>query len=101
MQADFRPPKKRSRIQEEYEGPLPVNCRPAESCEFRAELINQHVLVCHPEHIKMIHKQVWVQSAGQPADFKHACYCCYILNMLWDGGICQNEITNSLKVKSM
>lgn len=58
MQADFRPPKRRSRIRDEYEGPLPVSRDPAESSEFRAELISQHVLVCHPEHIQKIHNQV-------------------------------------------
>uniref|UniRef100_H2SBI7 tRNA-splicing endonuclease subunit Sen2 n=1 Tax=Takifugu rubripes TaxID=31033 RepID=H2SBI7_TAKRU len=62
MQADFRPPKRRNRIQEEYGGALPVgrpgeSGGPGESGELRAELINQHVLVCHPEHIKKIHNQ--------------------------------------------
>lgn len=64
MQADFRPPKRRSRIREDYEGPLPVSRDPdpdpdpGPSSEFRGELINQHVLVCHPEHIRKIHNQV-------------------------------------------
>lgn len=65
MQADFRPPKRRSRIREEYEGSLPVSREPGESSacrtegrEFRGELINQHVLVCHPQHIQKIHNQV-------------------------------------------
>lgn len=65
MEADFRPPKRRKRIREEYEDPLPVSRDPGESSgfagersEFKGELINQHVLVCHPEHIKKIHNQV-------------------------------------------
>lgn len=70
MQAEFRPPKRRSRIQEEYGGALPVSGRPGESGELRAELINQHVVVCHPEHIKKIHNQVY--SSVPPAQFKRA-----------------------------
>lgn len=64
MQADFRPPKRRSRVREEYEGPLPVSRDPGQSSEFRGELINQHVLVCQPDHITKIHNQVCRSVCG-------------------------------------
>ncbi|XP_068171854.1 tRNA-splicing endonuclease subunit Sen2 [Antennarius striatus] len=57
MQADFRPPKRRTRVREQYEGPLPVSQTPEDSVQFRAEIINQHVLVWDPEHIDRIHSQ--------------------------------------------
>lgn len=58
MQAEFRAPRRRIRVQEDYEAPLPVCRRPGERSEFRAQLINQHVLICLPDHIKKIHDQV-------------------------------------------
>ncbi|GAA6233081.1 tRNA-splicing endonuclease subunit Sen2 [Lates japonicus] len=57
MQAEFRAPRRRTRVQEEYEAPLPVSRSPGERTKLRAELINQHVLVCHPDHIQKIHNQ--------------------------------------------
>ncbi|XP_051804154.1 tRNA-splicing endonuclease subunit Sen2 [Acanthochromis polyacanthus] len=57
MQAEFRAPRRRARVQEEYEGSLPVSRRPEERSLFRAELINQHVLIRDPEHIQKIHNQ--------------------------------------------
>ncbi|XP_026163869.1 tRNA-splicing endonuclease subunit Sen2 isoform X2 [Mastacembelus armatus] len=57
MQAEFRAPRRRARVQEEYEAPLPVSRVPEQRSHFRAQLINQHVLVCHPDHIQKIHNQ--------------------------------------------
>ncbi|XP_069544741.1 tRNA-splicing endonuclease subunit Sen2 [Brachyistius frenatus] len=57
MQAEFRAPRRRTRVHEEYEAPLPVSRSPEERSHFRAEIINQHVLVCHPDHIQKIHNQ--------------------------------------------
>ncbi|TKS65697.1 tRNA-splicing endonuclease subunit [Collichthys lucidus] len=57
MQAEFRPPRRRTRVHEEYQAPLPVSRSPEERSHFRAQLINQHVLVCHPDHIQNIHNQ--------------------------------------------
>ncbi|XP_030277485.1 tRNA-splicing endonuclease subunit Sen2 isoform X2 [Sparus aurata] len=57
MQAEFRAPRRRARVQEEYEAPLPVSRDPEERNDYRAQLINQHVLVCHPDHIQKIHNQ--------------------------------------------
>ncbi|KAM8756331.1 tRNA-splicing endonuclease subunit Sen2 [Acanthopagrus schlegelii] len=57
MQAEFRAPRRRARVQEEYEAPLPVSRDPEERSNYRAQLINQHVLVCHPDHIQKIHNQ--------------------------------------------
>ncbi|KAK2915580.1 tRNA-splicing endonuclease subunit Sen2 [Channa argus] len=57
MQAEFRPPRRRNRVREEYEAPLPVCRSPGERSHLRAELINQHVLVCDPDHIQKIYSQ--------------------------------------------
>ncbi|XP_041835941.1 tRNA-splicing endonuclease subunit Sen2 [Melanotaenia boesemani] len=57
MQADFRAPRRRTRVHEDFEAPLPVSRIPEERTHYRAELINQHVLVCHPDHIQKIHNQ--------------------------------------------
>ncbi|XP_051249764.1 tRNA-splicing endonuclease subunit Sen2 isoform X2 [Dicentrarchus labrax] len=57
MQAEFRAPRRRTRVQEEYEAPLPVSRIPEDWTPFRAQLLNQHVLVCHPDHIQKIHNQ--------------------------------------------
>ncbi|KAJ4921359.1 hypothetical protein JOQ06_022803 [Pogonophryne albipinna] len=54
MQAEFRAPRRRPRVHEAFEAPLPVN---SERSEYRAELINQNLLVFNPEHIKKIHNQ--------------------------------------------
>lgn len=57
MQAEFRAPRRRTRVKEDYEAPLPVLCFPQDRTHIRAELINQHVLVCDPDHIQRIYKQ--------------------------------------------
>uniref|UniRef100_G3NGH6 tRNA-splicing endonuclease subunit Sen2 n=1 Tax=Gasterosteus aculeatus aculeatus TaxID=481459 RepID=G3NGH6_GASAC len=57
MHAEFRAPRRRTRVHEEYVAPLPVSRSPAERSHFRAELINQHVLVRHPDHIQNIYNQ--------------------------------------------
>ncbi|XP_061730479.1 tRNA-splicing endonuclease subunit Sen2 isoform X1 [Nerophis ophidion] len=57
MQAEFRAPRRRCRVYEEYEAPFPVSRSPEERSSFRAELVNQHVLVCLPDHIHKIYKQ--------------------------------------------
>ncbi|XP_041634265.1 tRNA-splicing endonuclease subunit Sen2 [Cheilinus undulatus] len=57
MQAEFRAPKRRARVYEEYEAPLPVNQSPGERRDLRAEILNQHVIVCHPEDINRIYSQ--------------------------------------------
>lgn len=56
MYADFRAPRRRLRVTEEFEAPLPLS--PRERSHFQAELLNQHVLVCDPEHSQKIHDQV-------------------------------------------
>uniref|UniRef100_I3IUR2 tRNA-splicing endonuclease subunit Sen2 n=1 Tax=Oreochromis niloticus TaxID=8128 RepID=I3IUR2_ORENI len=55
MHADFRAPRRRLRVTEELEAPLPLS--PRERSHFRAELLNEHVLVCDPEHSQKIHDQ--------------------------------------------
>uniref|UniRef100_A0A3B5B7R5 tRNA-splicing endonuclease subunit Sen2 n=1 Tax=Stegastes partitus TaxID=144197 RepID=A0A3B5B7R5_9TELE len=49
MQAELRAPRRRTRVLEEYEAPLPVGRSPEEESHFRAELLNQHVLVSQAE----------------------------------------------------
>ena len=58
MQAEFRAPRRRTRVQEQYEAPLPASRSPREGTDLRAELINLHVLVCQPDHIQKIYNQV-------------------------------------------
>ncbi|XP_063329354.1 tRNA-splicing endonuclease subunit Sen2 isoform X2 [Pelmatolapia mariae] len=55
MYADFRAPRRRLRVTEELEAPLPLS--PRERSHFQAELLNQHVLVCDPQHSQKIHDQ--------------------------------------------
>lgn len=57
MQAEFRPPHRRCRVFEQYEAPLPVSSSPGENYHFRAHLVNQQVVVFHPEHVRRIHNQ--------------------------------------------
>nr|XP_061813433.1 tRNA-splicing endonuclease subunit Sen2-like [Nerophis lumbriciformis] len=66
MQAEFRPPRRRCRVYEEYVAPLPVRSRsspekgsasrPTRSY-FRADIVNGHVLVTDPDHISDIYNQ--------------------------------------------
>ncbi|XP_017260317.3 tRNA-splicing endonuclease subunit Sen2 [Kryptolebias marmoratus] len=57
MQAEFRAPRRRTRVYEDYEAPLPVSQDPQERKVYRADLINQQVVVCHPDHIQEIHNK--------------------------------------------
>ncbi|XP_034033775.1 tRNA-splicing endonuclease subunit Sen2 isoform X2 [Thalassophryne amazonica] len=57
MQADFRAPRRRSRVYEEYEAPLPVSGRTEEPSSFQAQLINRHVLVCQPAHSSALYSK--------------------------------------------
>lgn len=54
MEAGFRAPKRRTRVYEVYEGPLPLN---QDHDQIRADLINQQVLVQDPEHIRTLYRQ--------------------------------------------
>ncbi|XP_054472195.1 tRNA-splicing endonuclease subunit Sen2 [Anoplopoma fimbria] len=57
MQAEFKAPRRRRRVYEELQAPLPVSSRPEDSTDYRAELLNQHVVVCHQDHIQKIYSQ--------------------------------------------
>ncbi|XP_008319476.1 tRNA-splicing endonuclease subunit Sen2 isoform X2 [Cynoglossus semilaevis] len=57
MQAEFRAPRRRNRVQEDFEASLPVSHSSRKRAQLRAELINQHVLVCRPEDIQKIYSQ--------------------------------------------
>ncbi|CAN9512229.1 unnamed protein product [Ophioblennius macclurei] len=60
MQADFRSPRRRTRVQEDYQAPLPGQGQtrtPRDQTLFRAELVNQHVLVWDPDHIHKLYHQ--------------------------------------------
>ncbi|KAM4583490.1 tRNA-splicing endonuclease subunit Sen2 [Fundulus diaphanus] len=57
MQAEFRPPRRRTRVYEDYEAPLPLSRNPQDRKRYRGELVHQQVLVCHPDHIQSIHNQ--------------------------------------------
>ncbi|XP_063072681.1 tRNA-splicing endonuclease subunit Sen2 [Engraulis encrasicolus] len=56
MEAVFQPPKRRARVYESYEGPLPVptsqqNVTQPHKLIFKAELVNNRVIVKEPAHI--------------------------------------------------
>uniref|UniRef100_A0A3P9QAQ7 tRNA splicing endonuclease subunit 2 n=1 Tax=Poecilia reticulata TaxID=8081 RepID=A0A3P9QAQ7_POERE len=57
MQAEFRPPRRRTRVYEDYKAPLPLIRNRQDRKHYRGELIHQQVLVCHPDHIQSIHNQ--------------------------------------------
>lgn len=50
MEAEFRAPKRRTRVHEVYEGPLPQT-------QVRAELVHQQVLVQDPDHVRTLYSQ--------------------------------------------
>ncbi|XP_029906878.1 tRNA-splicing endonuclease subunit Sen2 isoform X2 [Myripristis murdjan] len=52
MLADFQPPRRRCRVQEQFEAPLPLDGE-----HFRAVLLGGHVLVCTPTHIQHIYSK--------------------------------------------
>ncbi|XP_077582512.1 tRNA-splicing endonuclease subunit Sen2 [Stigmatopora nigra] len=67
MQAEFRAPRRRCRLREEYVAPLPVPStsspardnvsNPSRRSRFRADIVNGHVLVTQPDHISDIYEQ--------------------------------------------
>lgn len=58
MQAEFRPPRRRNRVYEDYKAPLPLIRNRQDRKHYRGELVHQQVLVCHPDHIQSIYSQV-------------------------------------------
>ncbi|KAM4740334.1 tRNA-splicing endonuclease subunit Sen2 isoform 2-T2 [Anableps anableps] len=70
MQAEFRPPRRRTRVYENYEAPLPLIRSQRDRKHYRGELVHQQVLVCHPGHIQSIYNQGYfgkgVLSRAQP-----------------------------------
>lgn len=57
MQAEFRPPRRRTRVYEDYEAPLPLLRNLQERKHYRGDLVHMQVLVCHPDHIQRIYNQ--------------------------------------------
>uniref|UniRef100_M4ADH1 tRNA-splicing endonuclease subunit Sen2 n=1 Tax=Xiphophorus maculatus TaxID=8083 RepID=M4ADH1_XIPMA len=57
MQAEFRPPRRRNRVYEDYKAPLPLIRNRQDRKHYRGELVHQQVLVCHPDHIQSIYSQ--------------------------------------------
>uniref|UniRef100_A0A3B3WFR3 tRNA-splicing endonuclease subunit Sen2 n=1 Tax=Poecilia mexicana TaxID=48701 RepID=A0A3B3WFR3_9TELE len=57
MAAEFRPPRRRTRVYEDYKAPLPLIRNRQDRKHYRGELVHQQVLVCHPDHIQSIHNQ--------------------------------------------
>ncbi|KAG5835830.1 hypothetical protein ANANG_G00248170 [Anguilla anguilla] len=59
-EAVFQAPKRRARVYESYEAPFPVpvsaeDAKFQEHCVYRAELLNQHVIVRDPDHIQALY----------------------------------------------
>ncbi|XP_071772810.1 tRNA-splicing endonuclease subunit Sen2 [Centroberyx gerrardi] len=58
MWAEFQAPRRRCRVQEEYEVPFPLRrSQEEQTSSFQAELVNQHVLVCKHTHIQQIYSK--------------------------------------------
>ncbi|XP_075994478.1 tRNA-splicing endonuclease subunit Sen2 [Genypterus blacodes] len=55
MRAAFRAPRRRPRVRLQYQAALPVNLE--ERSVFRAQLVNQHILVCEPGHCQEIYSK--------------------------------------------
>lgn len=61
-EAVFQAPKRRARVYESYEAPFPVlgyeNEADLEQHIYRAEIVNQHVIVRDPKHIEALYGKV-------------------------------------------
>ncbi|XP_041946296.1 tRNA-splicing endonuclease subunit Sen2 isoform X1 [Alosa sapidissima] len=62
MEAVFQAPKRRARVYEVYEAPLPVLTFDQDAAHrhhlvFKAELINNHVIVRHPDYIQSLYSK--------------------------------------------
>ncbi|KAL7837585.1 hypothetical protein SRHO_G00272960 [Serrasalmus rhombeus] len=59
MEAVFQAPKRRSKVYESFESPLPVpitkEASSPQSLIYKAEVINQHVIVREPDHIQALY----------------------------------------------
>lgn len=62
MEAIFHAPKRRPKVYESFEAPLPVsfsNASPSEQIDiYKAELVQQHVVVRESEHIQALYGKV-------------------------------------------
>ncbi|KAM8868574.1 tRNA-splicing endonuclease subunit Sen2 isoform 1-T1 [Synchiropus picturatus] len=57
MQAEFRAPRRRVRIYEEYRAPFPLDVEHGQNKPAEAELVHNHVLVYGEEHIHRLYSQ--------------------------------------------
>lgn len=70
-EAVFRPPKRKRRVHDSYESPLPIPCGQDRGPEkdfriFRAEMINSHVIVRGLEDMEQLYRKVGVGSSARP-----------------------------------
>ncbi|CAB1315719.1 unnamed protein product [Coregonus sp. 'balchen'] len=68
--AVFQAPKRRARVYEAYDAPFPVplaaeEARLQQTLIYRAEMVNQHVIVRDPEHIQALYGKASYQEADQ------------------------------------
>ena len=69
-EAVFRPPKRKRRVHDSYESPLPIpcgqDCGPEKDFRiFRAEMINSHVIVRGLEDMEQLYGKVGVGSLAR------------------------------------
>ena len=69
MEAVFQAPKRRARVYEAYEAPLPVPIYEQDVTNphhlvFKAELLNNHVIVRNPDYIQSLYSKVGQQNTG-------------------------------------
>ena len=74
-EAVFRPPKRKRRVYESYESPLPIpfgqECGPKKDCRiFRAEMINSNVIVRNAEDMEQLYGKVCAGSLGSAASWQ-------------------------------
>lgn len=68
MEAVFQAPKRRAKVYEAYEAPLPLpifeqDARQHHHVVFKAELVNNHVIVRDPYHILSLYSKVGPQAS--------------------------------------
>lgn len=69
MEAVFQAPKRRARVYETYEAPLPIPTLEQDATQqqqlvFKAELVNNHVIVRDLNHIQSLYSKVGPQNTA-------------------------------------
>lgn len=84
MEAVFQAPKRRPRVYETYDAPFPVplaavDARLQQTLIYRADMVNQHVVVRDPDHIQALYGKVC--SSQQALLIKYSCLAKYSIHI--------------------